>query len=70
MRTGTTRPVTNRRVKYRVTYEKINPLGPLGGAGQISYTFIKAKDMIDATMIALINANKNERVKAVEGPPA
>ena len=70
MRTGTTRPVTIRRVKYHVTYEKINPLGPLGGDGQTSRTVIEAKDMIDATMKALINANKNERVKTVEGPPA
>jgi len=57
-------------VKYHVTYEKINPLGPLGGDGQTSHTTIEARDMIDATMKALINANKNERVKAVEGPPA
>ena len=70
MRTGTTRPVTNRRVKYHVTYEKINPLGPLGGDGQTSRTTIEARDMIDATMKALINANKNERVKVIEGPPA
>ena len=70
MRTGTTRPVTNRRVKYRITYEKIDPLGPLGGDGQTSRVTIEARDMIDATMKALINANKNERVKIVEGPPA
>jgi len=65
MRTGTTRPVTNRRVKYRITYEKINLLGPLGGDGQTSHTVIEARDMIDATMKALINTNKNERVKSV-----
>ena len=70
MRTGTTRPVTNRRVKYRITYEKINLLGPLGGEGLTSAVVIDARNMIDATMKALINANENERVKAVEGPPA
>tara|TARA_R110002110_G_scaffold19166_1_gene79974 strand:+ start:299 stop:400 length:102 start_codon:yes stop_codon:yes gene_type:complete len=26
---------------------------------------IEAKDMIDATMMALVNANNNERVKSV-----
>ena len=57
-------------MKYRVTYEKINLLGPLGGHGLTSAVVIEARDMIDATMKALINANKNERVKAVEGPPA
>ena len=57
-------------MKYLITYEKIDPLGPLGGDGQTSRTTIEARDMIDATMKALINANKNERVKAVEGPPA
>ena len=70
MKTGTTPHATNRRMKYHVTYEKINPLGPLGGDGQTSHTTIEARDMIDATMKALINANKNERVTAVEGPPA
>jgi hypothetical protein len=56
-------------MKYRITYEKIDPLGPLGGDGQTSRTTIEARNMIDATMKALTNANKNERVKAVEGPP-
>ena len=70
MRTGLTRLATTRRVKYRITYEKISPLGPLGGDGETSAVVIEARDMIDATMKALINADKNERVKAVEGPPA
>jgi len=57
-------------MKYRITYEKIDPLGPLGGDGQTSHTVIEARDVVDATMKALINSNKNERVRAVEGPPA
>ena len=56
-------------MEYRITYEKIDPLGPLGGDGETSRTTIEARNMIDATMKALTNANKNERVKAVEGPP-
>ena len=57
-------------MKYLITYEKIDPLGPLGGDGQTSRTTIEARNMVDATMKALTNANKNERVKAVAGPPA
>jgi len=57
-------------VQYLVTYEKIDPLGPLGGDGQITYEDIEAGDMVEATMKALEQANDCKRVRAVEGPPA
>jgi len=63
MRTGLTRLATIRRVKYLITYEK---RGRHGLFPATSATTIEAKDMIDATMKALINANKNERVKSVQ----
>jgi len=62
MRIGLTRLATIRRVKYLITYEK---RGRQGLFPATSATTIEAKDMVDATMKALINANKNERVKSV-----
>jgi hypothetical protein len=62
MRTGTTLHATTRRMKYLITYEK---RGRHGLFPATSAQTIEAKDMIDATMKALINANKNERVKSV-----
>ena len=67
MKTGLTRLATIRRMKYRIIYEKIDPLGPLGGDGETSHTTIEAGNMIEATMQALEHVNKNERVKSVEG---
>ena len=61
MRTGLTRLATTRRMKYLITYEK---RGRQGLFPATSATTSEAKDMIDATMKALINANSNERVKS------
>ena len=63
MRTGLTLHATTRRVKYLITYEK---RGRHGLFPATSATIIEAKDMIDATMKALKNANKNELVKSVK----
>ena len=65
MRTGTTRPVTNRRVKYRITYEKIIHSGELLEKTD-SVTRIVAHNLVEATEWALANTNKNERVKRIE----
>jgi hypothetical protein len=64
MRTGLTRLATTRRVKYRITYEKINE--PVGLFPTVSTTIVEAKDVIQATVKALGDANDNERVKAIE----
>jgi hypothetical protein len=50
-------------MKYLITYEK---RGRHGLFPATSAQTIEAKDMIDATMKALINANSNERVKSVK----
>ena len=50
-------------MKYLITYEK---RGRHGLFPATSAQTIEAKDMVDATMKALINANKNERVKSVK----
>ena len=50
-------------MKYLITYEK---RGRQGLFPATSATTIEAKDMIDATMKALKNANSNERVKSVK----
>ena len=63
MRTGLTRLATTRRMKYLITYEK---RGRHGLFPATSATTIEAKDMIDATVKALKNANDNERVKSVK----
>ena len=63
MRTGLTRLATIKRVKYLITYEK---RGRHGLFPATSATTIEAKDMVDATMKALTNANDNERVKSVK----
>ena len=63
MRTGLTRLATIRRMKYLITYEK---RGRHGLFPATSATTIEAKDMVDATMKALISANSNERVKSVK----
>ena len=63
MRTGLTRLATIKRVKYLITYEK---RGRHGLFPATSATTIEAKDMVDATMRALANANDNERVKSVK----
>ena len=68
MKTGLTHLATIRRVRYRITYEKINPLGPLGGDGETSHITLEARNLVEATMQALDVADVNERVKAVEGP--
>jgi len=62
MRTGLSPVVAATNVKYLITYEK---RGRHGLFPATSAATIEAKDMIDATMKALINANKNERVKSV-----
>jgi|TARA_R110000824_G_scaffold394693_1_gene594706 hypothetical protein len=62
MRTGLSPVVAAPNVKYLITYEK---RGRHGLFPATSADTIEAKDMIDATMKALINANKNERVKSV-----
>ena len=69
MRTGLTRLATIRRVKYRITYEKIIHSGELFEKTE-SVTRIVAHNLVEATEWALANANKNERVKSVQGPPA
>tara|TARA_Y100000296_G_C5014074_1_gene176586 strand:- start:250 stop:414 length:165 start_codon:yes stop_codon:yes gene_type:complete len=51
-------------VKYRITYEKINE--PVGLFPTVSTTIVEAKDVIQATVKALGDANDNERVKAIE----
>ena len=63
MRTGLTLHATTRRVKYLITYEK---RGRHGLFPATSATTIEAKDMVDATLKALKNANNNERVKSVK----
>ena len=50
-------------MKYLITYEK---RGRHGLFPATSATTIEAKDMVDATMKALKNANNNERVKSVK----
>ena len=50
-------------MKYLITYEK---RGRHGLFPATSAATIEAKDMIDATMKALKNTNKNERVKSVK----
>jgi len=50
-------------MKYLITYEK---RGRHGLFPATSATTIEAKDMVDATMKALTNANDNERVKSVK----
>ena len=62
MRTGHTHVVAATNVKYLITYEK---RGRHGLFPATSVYTIEAKDMIDATMMALVNANNNERVKSV-----
>jgi hypothetical protein len=54
-------------MKYLITYEKRGRHGLFPATSTVT---IEAKDMPDATMKALTNANKNERVKSVEGRPA
>ena len=63
MRTGPTHLATIKRVKYLITYEK---RGRHGLFPATSATTIEAKNMVDATMKALVGANDNERVKSVK----
>tara|TARA_Y100000034_G_scaffold112415_1_gene146386 strand:+ start:1012 stop:1182 length:171 start_codon:yes stop_codon:yes gene_type:complete len=55
-------------MQYRVIFEKISPLGPLGGDGQTECWIIEAKDIVEATSRATEMVNDNERVKSIEGP--
>ena len=50
-------------MKYLITYEK---RGRHGLFPATSATTIEAKNMVDATVMALKNANSNERVKSVK----
>ena len=50
-------------MKYLITYEK---RGRHGLFPATSATTIEAKNMVDATMKALKNANDNERVRSVQ----
>ena len=63
MRTGLSPVVAATSVKYLITYEK---RGRHGLFPATSADTIEAKDMVDATMKALKNANDNERVKSVK----
>lgn len=67
MQIGPIRRVVN-SMQYRVIYEKISPLGPLGGDGQSECWTIEAKDIVEATSRATEMVNENERVKSIEGP--
>jgi len=56
-------------MKYRITYEKRKQSGELFEK-VTSDVRIVARNLVEATEWALANASPNERVLAVEGPPA
>ena len=56
-------------MEYRITYEKREQTGDLFEK-TTSNVRIVAHNLVEATEWALANANPNERVLAVEGPPA
>jgi len=63
MRTGLILAALADSMKYLITYEK---RGRHGLFPATSATTIEAKNMVEATTKALINANDNERVKSVK----